>query len=151
MNQIHEEIIKKNNLKEILKISFKRTSEHIVINIKSEVFENFFKRNGINSNLVEWSGHKGYIIPNIPDLPESLHYSFRSFGGYLNSNNCANLGLLLCVGLKDGIEIIDTNVYSEEGLTRFLKDFIKDAELFYKTYISPSKKEVIMTIQGEPI
>lgn len=152
------EVIKKEtsvaNKKELCSFQLKRTLGGIVITMKSEILEGFFKtmsRGEVKKCDIGWgSGMTYYHIPKVP-IPKGTYKrsiilgEFASCGLIVREQGYLNFSFVKSVGLKDGITVECKGLFLQDDLDDFKHDFKAFITAFYLNYIKESSFEISIT------
>ena len=144
--EIKKEVIKVGK-KEILKFTLRRVDEGIRLWFKSEDFEKFFKRFGIDKHLESINGNKSYKVPT--NLGSTYKSMFMLWDHSLFNNETINLSYILSENLSKGIIFIDKGVYTKNELTHYRDEFLKYVTLFYKEYMKPVSFDISVISNGD--
>lgn len=140
---------------ELCLLTIKKTLGGMTVNVKSEVFEQFFKtvsENSVKSSEnSKWSkGHKYYNFEHItvPRADYTNTINVKGFGNYEiidADNGLYDFSFLKAVGIGTGIEFKCNGLILQESIERFQKDLKKFITTFYIQYMKISTVEIKIT------
>lgn len=149
MSISQEKVVTAPSGKKVLAIRLKRVSGGLLIELKSDVFENFFKYHGANTESEPtWEGNKAYKMPR--NLTPNFHRMLASWGNTNLSvnDNLPNLSFLRAVGLGEGVKFIIPMVFSKTEIMTFKTELAQQANKFFQEYMKPISVtvEIITTL-----
>ena len=142
INETIKTTLGKSTNKQLLKVQIKRTAQGTKLYMKSEMFESYFKPNGISvDNYItnnDSSRIKSYMMSIDNVVNDRITQSLNVFNSSLKTRDgYTNLGFLKAVGLKDGLTFDITGVYSKTGLNDFMTELKKDVRKIYEEEMRP--------------
>ena len=141
-----KEVIKTSDKKVLMKFRIKKVENGLSIYIQSDIFEAFFKDNGINDRGGKWSNINPYYLNK--NIKNEYKERLQNWGGMLfYSENITTLSYITAVGITQGITLTDNNVYSDDEIQKFNKMFASDVLEFYRQYIKPNEHEITIYLE----
>lgn len=136
--------------------SIQRDTQGIILNIKSELFEEHWRSltKGGNAQYLLNDGNHKYYLPQNPPMQTMTDATGRHRGWSVTAEPThglfhgerINLAYLRLVGISAGGTVRITNaVYSTERLKEWLERFREGAKLYYLQVMKPVSIEVEIT------
>lgn len=136
---------------QFLKIKITRDPNGLVLHLHSSSLEGFIRQATSRPDLVDsdqsnhylrnpaWGTALGYQMPS--------HHVFHNnavWGGRLLTNGQANTAFLLAKGIKDGVNIKISGLYTEKEIEEFTTKLKVSVKELYREFMRPFAKEFVV-------
>ncbi|GEM_PF-3715934 len=150
---IEKIVLQKTTNTKLIKFGVFRSENGIEIIAESKPFENFFKRNKLNTDEVKWEGTQPYNYPNgLDDNTVALLHYWKKGLFTDREHTKPNLSFLRAKGLGTGKTFVITDsIYSKTEIARFTKNAREEIKKFFDQFMKPVNVsvEIVFTINDD--
>lgn len=150
MNEIIKtDIIKTKSNKNLLTMQIKRTHSGCKLFVKSDIFEDFFSKNGIYQDKLMTNSDSHEVYKNNSSISNREIYRKLNAldDSLINSDGYINASFLRVKGISQGVTFDLSGLYSKEALTSYINSIKIMTKELYEEFMKPQNQSIKISIE----